>query len=290
MKCQNLFKSLLKIFTIMKKPESVFKRPETIIQHAKEGAILFGLSTATEEIGKELAITIDPTPTDYGYEGSTAVLRDIVMGGILGLTLGYGMDRLWSTLNPTEYKMALSLLGLDEDATRAQITAAAASKIAKKYSPDQIRRMANDYLEVSKARETLMAGQETQVVVRGQTVTIGGRTLPEAVQSEIVPPRAAETLPQAVGEQGVAVGVGQYPHSFSVVRGIKVGRSIHSPRRIKPQRGQVSKDSSKSTNNKIWRIFHEHEAGSNFANHSHHLSPQSAALSFDAFDLASCGC
>jgi len=90
--------------------------------------------------------------------------------------------------------------------------------------------------------------------------------------------------------ESVAVGVGQYPDSFSVVRGIKVGRSIHSPRRIKPQRGQVSKDSSKSANNKVWRIFHEHETGSSFANHSHHLSPESAARPFDSFDFAGRGC
>jgi hypothetical protein len=51
--------------------------------------------------------------------------------------------------------------------------------------------------------------------------------------------------------------------------------SQHSPLRIKPQRGQVSKNSSKPPRSEHWGVFHEHESGSNFTNDPRHFSPHS---------------
>jgi hypothetical protein len=83
-------------------------------------------------------------------------------------------------------------------------------------------------------------------------------------------------------------GVGSNPDAFSTVLGAKLGSSQHSPLRIKPQRGQVCKDSSKSSNSEHWGVLHKDPFGSNFANDSGHFSPHAGALSVESFPLA-CG-
>jgi hypothetical protein len=49
--------------------------------------------------------------------------------------------------------------------------------------------------------------------------------------------------------------------------------------RIKPQRGQVSENSSKSPRSESWAVFHEDVSGSNFANDAGHVVPHAAAFS-----------
>jgi hypothetical protein len=61
-----------------------------------------------------------------------------------------------------------------------------------------------------------------------------------------------------------------------------VATSKHSPSCIHPLFGQIAKDSSTSAYNQSWRIFHEREARSNFANDSRHLCPQPATRSFNS--------
>jgi len=172
-------------------PYRIFRRAHTIMNQVHEGAVLFGLATASEEIGKELNTAIDPTETDYGYEGSTAVLRDTIMGGILGGTLGYGMEALWGAMNPSEYRMALALLGLKEGATKQEINRAAA-RMSKQYKPSQIKKMTDNFLAFTRARETLMAGEEKKIVVRGQSVTVKGKAEPPEL-AEAGPPATEAT-------------------------------------------------------------------------------------------------
>jgi hypothetical protein len=50
--------------------------------------------------------------------------------------------------------------------------------------------------------------------------------------------------------------------------------SKHTPSRIKPQRGQVSENCSKSQSNESWGVFHEDVARSNLANDSSKLTPE----------------
>jgi len=76
------------------------------------------------------------------------------------------------------------------------------------------------------------------------------------------------------------------PNPGPLVRCANVAGSEHSPFRIIPHLGQVSKDSSKPSNNQIWRIFHEDVSGFHFANDSCHFSPQSAPGPSDARALA----
>jgi hypothetical protein len=94
----------------------------------------------------------------------------------------------------------------------------------------------------------------------------------------------------AIAEQLRGVGqVSKYPDSFPLVGRSGVASSKHTPLRIIPHRGQVSKDDSKSANSEHWRVFHEDVTGLNFANHSCHFSPQSAFFSADSGPFSGAG-
>jgi hypothetical protein len=79
--------------------------------------------------------------------------------------------------------------------------------------------------------------------------------------------------------QSVASGVGNNPDSETAVIESGVVSAKHSPFRIKPQFGQVSKYSSKPARSENWRVFHKRELRSYFANDPGKFSPQSAARS-----------
>lgn len=76
-----------------------------------------------------------------------------------------------------------------------------------------------------------------------------------------------------------AFSVGHDPDPLSWLRAAKVGSSQHVPSRIKPERGQVAENVSHAPNKERCDVLHVHESGSNLANDSGHVSPQSAALS-----------
>jgi hypothetical protein len=77
-------------------------------------------------------------------------------------------------------------------------------------------------------------------------------------------------------------GVGQNPQALSCVWRTKGASGEHTPRRIIPQRGQVTKNSPQSSKSEHWGVFHEDESRLNFANHAPHFSPQSASLSVES--------
>jgi hypothetical protein len=62
--------------------------------------------------------------------------------------------------------------------------------------------------------------------------------------------------------------------------------SEHSPARIKPHLGQISKNSSKPASSEHWGVLHEHVARSHFANDAGHFAPESAAGPADAGPFA----
>jgi hypothetical protein len=86
-----------------------------------------------------------------------------------------------------------------------------------------------------------------------------------------------------------AVGVGQNPDSLAQMGRASVGSAQHSPSSIKPQRGQVSENSSKPPNSEHWAVLHKDESRSYFANDAGHFSPESAALSVKASALTGAG-
>ncbi len=57
-----------------------------------------------------------------------------------------------------------------------------------------------------------------------------------------------------------------------------VGSGYNSPAAVIPQRGKVRKDSHPASNSECWRVFHEHDCGSNVANDSRLFPPKSAFL------------
>jgi hypothetical protein len=90
--------------------------------------------------------------------------------------------------------------------------------------------------------------------------------------SVIVPPRV----------ESLADGVAHKPKPVALVRRPDIGSSQHCPAAVIPERGQITKDNSKSSSNECWAVFHEDVAGSNLANDARHVLPHSAALSGDA--------
>jgi hypothetical protein len=93
---------------------------------------------------------------------------------------------------------------------------------------------------------------------------------------------ASERAPRT----SMQLGVGSNPDSFTPVSGAQLGSSQHSPLRIKPQRGQVCKDGSESSNSKHWAVLHVDELGLHLANDSGHLSPHAAAFTVEPFAFA----
>jgi hypothetical protein len=69
------------------------------------------------------------------------------------------------------------------------------------------------------------------------------------------------------------------PDPISFVRSSDVDSAQHVPCRIKPERGQVTEDDVQSSASEYWRVFHEDELRSNFANNASELSPESGAFS-----------
>jgi hypothetical protein len=73
-------------------------------------------------------------------------------------------------------------------------------------------------------------------------------------------------------------GDGNDPDALAQVGCPKVGSGKHAPRRIKPEVGQVSKNSSESSRSELWAVLHKDESRSNFAHDASHFCPQSASL------------
>jgi len=68
-------------------------------------------------------------------------------------------------------------------------------------------------------------------------------------------------------------GVRHNPRSVPLMRCADIDCSHNSPSRVIPETGKVCKDSSESSMNEHWAVFHEYESGSNFANHPRHVIP-----------------
>jgi hypothetical protein len=89
-----------------------------------------------------------------------------------------------------------------------------------------------------------------------------------------------------IGFASVAQGVSHKPDPVSLVVGSNIGSSQHSPSTAIPERGQVWNNSPESSVNERWRVLHEDEAGSNFANNSRHARPEPGASAVDSRSLA----
>jgi hypothetical protein len=88
------------------------------------------------------------------------------------------------------------------------------------------------------------------------------------------------------GPASEAFGVGHNPDALSEMRSAGVGCTDDSPSRIKPHLGQVSEYTTKPSRSEHWRVLHERESWSYFANDSGHFHPESGFLTFDPCTLA----
>ncbi len=169
-----------------------------------ETAKLFGIAAVIEQVSKAVAQKIDPSETEYGYEGPIAVLRDMAIGAILSVAQS-GVKALWSKLTPTEIQRALKLLGLKKGASTDEINAAA-RKLAHQYHPDKAKGFVKELQEMLKARDLLRQGEVGDIVYRGQKITIKPKLLTgeAAVAAEKVAPEAAKLAkpkPQPISKE-----------------------------------------------------------------------------------------
>jgi hypothetical protein len=81
------------------------------------------------------------------------------------------------------------------------------------------------------------------------------------------------------------VGAGN-PNSLAFHWSTAMSCAQHSPFRIIPHFGHVSENVSKPPNSESWRVFHEDESRSHFANDSRHFLPESASVAIDACGFA----
>jgi hypothetical protein len=81
--------------------------------------------------------------------------------------------------------------------------------------------------------------------------------------------------------------VGQNPDPFSLVIGAAIARGKHSPFRMEPHLGQVSKYSSESPRSEHWAVFHEDDSRSYFANDPSHFDPETASRAFETGSVSS---
>jgi hypothetical protein len=86
----------------------------------------------------------------------------------------------------------------------------------------------------------------------------------------------------------IDTGVGQFvpvnredPDPVALMGSSGMVRPDDSPSRIEPQRGQVSEYDSEPPRSEHWRIFHEDESRSYFANDAGHFHPEPRSLSFE---------
>jgi DnaJ-domain-containing protein 1 len=144
-----------------------------VLGKAFEAAKLWGTASVAKEGTAIASEKIDPTEAEYGYEGPTAVLRDMALGAIFSV-LGSGGKALWQKLTPSEHARALKLLDLKEGATVDEIKAAA-RKMAVKYHPDKVKGLEAEFKKVIKARDVLEKNARANIIEKG-----AGATTPKA--------------------------------------------------------------------------------------------------------------
>ena len=81
-------------------------------------------------------------------------------------------------------------------------------------------------------------------------------------------------------------GVGNNPDAISDVRGTNGGSWYAVPFCIKPERGQVSKNSVKPPSKQSCDVLHDDVAGSKFANDSGVILPEAAAFALNSDAVA----
>ena len=190
------------------------------LQKATETAYAFGIVSTADQIAKQVSEKIDPTDTDYGYEGPSAAIRDATIGFIFSLA-GQGAKAAWKAARPTEQAKALAQLGLKKGATEAEIKTASRN-YARQYHPDKVKGMEAEWKQFRKDLKTVAAGEEKDIVYRGAKIKVKG---PKLLEGKIGGPPSKEALaaakPEPVLSDGVELTPGQEQAGI-VVAGNKI--------------------------------------------------------------------
>jgi hypothetical protein len=88
--------------------------------------------------------------------------------------------------------------------------------------------------------------------------------------------------PLASDRQNASVAPCLRPNSIPKLSGTNVGSWYAVPLRIKPERGQVSENSANAPSKQSCDVLHDDVAGSNLANNSGVLSPQTATVAVNS--------
>jgi hypothetical protein len=154
-----------------------------VLAKAGETAKLFGIAATVEQVSKAAAAKIDPTETEYGYEGATAVLRDMAIGAVLSFATS-GVKAIWDKyLIAQGRKLALKIIGLKPGASMDEVRQAS-QEYMKTLSPEKIRTYTKEFAKIRRAADLANAKNPKQdVIFRGQKVTI---TAPKQITGEAV--------------------------------------------------------------------------------------------------------
>jgi hypothetical protein len=169
----------------------------SVLQKASEAAKIFGAATVTEQTAKWASTKIDPSEAEYGYEGPTAVLRDMALGAAFSIAHS-GVKAVWAKLTPTEQVRALKVLGLKKGATPDQINVASRN-LAREYHPDKVKGFEQEFKNIIKARDLLRKGEPQDIVFRGQKVQFTPKLLvgEKIVAGKVVKPEVPTKVVKA---------------------------------------------------------------------------------------------
>jgi len=141
------------------------------IGKAAHSALQFGAARTATEGAKLASEKIDPTEADYGYEGATAVMKDMALGAIFSFAKSGG-EALWNRhLMEAERVRVLELLGLEGNATVPEIKEAA-RRFMKINRPNASGDIQNAFSDAITKRIRMLRGESTDIVFRGAKVKV----------------------------------------------------------------------------------------------------------------------
>jgi len=169
-----------------------------VVGAAKVAGLEFGIQRATEEARKGIAEHL--YDDDYDYKGGQAVLESMALGAALSLGVSAtkaAAGAIWAKLKPSEQARALKLLGLKKGATLEEINEAY-RPLARKYAPDKVKGMREQFEKVIDARDLLRnelrtAAENPNIIKRGVKPVRRGRLLPGQVEEAAQTPPGAPT-------------------------------------------------------------------------------------------------
>ncbi len=232
--------------------------------------LLFGTQQVTEEARKATAEAI--YDEDFGSRGGMAVLESVALGGILSLAFS-GVGRVgravWEKLKPSEQVQALKTLGLKRGASLHEINKAARI-YARKYHPDKIRGMREQFDKVIQARDALRKAKSGDVIIAHAKQNFQKQLMAKVGVSEDVARNAIQRLDAGESIEKVdqmisqAKVLGKLPPTVPITEpsGLLAGRK--APKApitpAKPKAVEVAAKKAIPTREELYEIYEQTQA------------------------------